>query len=85
MSRRRQGHGTVAPVRLAGKLTHFSYFQGFLVIHQGLFTLRSGSGRKRTGTAKAAFGHNDLTTDNAFYWKEDGTLKLGLYLGEVRS
>ena len=32
---------------------------------------------------KAAFGHNDLTTDNAFYWQEDGSTRLsvGLPLG----
>ncbi|CAK8995747.1 unnamed protein product [Durusdinium trenchii] len=27
----------------------------------------------------AAFGHNDLTTDNAFYWKDCDHLKLGLF------
>ena len=32
---------------------------------------------------EAAFGHNDLTTDNAFYWQEDGgkRLSVGLSLG----
>ena len=30
-------------------------------------------------TQMAAFGHNDLLTDNAFYWREDGKLKMGLF------
>ena len=30
---------------------------------------------------KAVFGHNDLTTDNAFYWKDAGKLHMGLLLG----
>lgn len=31
-----------------------------------------------TESTEAAFGHNDLTTDNAFYWKDCDHLKLGL-------
>ncbi|CAJ1366340.1 unnamed protein product [Effrenium voratum] len=27
----------------------------------------------------AVFGHNDLTTDNAFYWKDAGKLHMGLF------
>ena len=30
---------------------------------------------------KAAFGHNDLTTDNTFYWLDDDKLHMGLSHG----